>query len=226
MFTIWTIPFLVYPYRHYIHHVYNMNYAISCLSISPLYPSCLQNELCHFLFIHIAIISIMFTLWTIPFLVYPYRHYIHHAYIMNYAISCLSISPLHPSCLQYELCHFLFIHITIYAYKYGQITRFNFHSYFIRSYKWVSFTFNLSRCNMPNGYSNIEYCLMNPLQQYYLCHYKLFFYGRIDTCQEEVEDTKGVIRIRISKNRQHNGQKKKYKWTIYLVCMTLSENSG
>jgi hypothetical protein len=29
--------------------------------------------------------------------------------------------------------------------------------------------------------------------------------------QEEFEDTKGVIRIRISKkNRQHNGQKKKY----------------
>jgi hypothetical protein len=32
--------------------------------------------------------------------------------------------------------------------------------------------------------------------------------------QEEFEDTKGVIRIRISKkNRQHNGQKKKYKLT-------------
>ena len=30
--------------------------------------------------------------------------------------------------------------------------------------------------------------------------------------QEEFEDTKGVIRIRIlKKNRQHNGQKKKYK---------------
>ena len=29
--------------------------------------------------------------------------------------------------------------------------------------------------------------------------------------QEEFEDTKGVIRICISKNRQHNGQKKKYK---------------
>jgi hypothetical protein len=28
--------------------------------------------------------------------------------------------------------------------------------------------------------------------------------------QEEFEDTKEVIRIRISKNRQHNGQKKKY----------------
>ena len=32
--------------------------------------------------------------------------------------------------------------------------------------------------------------------------------------QEEFEDTKGVIRIRISKkNRQHNGQKKKDKRT-------------
>jgi hypothetical protein len=30
--------------------------------------------------------------------------------------------------------------------------------------------------------------------------------------EEEFEDTKGVIRISISKkNRQHNGQKKKYK---------------
>jgi hypothetical protein len=32
--------------------------------------------------------------------------------------------------------------------------------------------------------------------------------------KEEFEDTKGIIRIRISKNnRQHNGQKKKYKRT-------------
>jgi hypothetical protein len=32
--------------------------------------------------------------------------------------------------------------------------------------------------------------------------------------QEEFEDTKGVIRIRIlKKDRQHNGQKKKYKST-------------
>jgi len=32
--------------------------------------------------------------------------------------------------------------------------------------------------------------------------------------KEELEDTKGVIRIRISKkNRQHNGQNKKYKST-------------
>jgi len=31
--------------------------------------------------------------------------------------------------------------------------------------------------------------------------------------EEEFEDTKGAIRNRISKNRQHNGQKKKYKRT-------------
>jgi hypothetical protein len=32
--------------------------------------------------------------------------------------------------------------------------------------------------------------------------------------KEEFEDTKGVIRIRIlKKNRQHNGQKKRYKRT-------------
>jgi hypothetical protein len=32
--------------------------------------------------------------------------------------------------------------------------------------------------------------------------------------QEEFEDTKGIIKIRMSmKNRQHNGQKKKYKRT-------------
>ena len=29
--------------------------------------------------------------------------------------------------------------------------------------------------------------------------------------EEEFEDTKGVIRIRKSKDRQHNDQKKKYK---------------
>ena len=40
----------------------------------------------------------------------------------------------------------------------------------------------------------------------------LFFDSILE--EEEVEDTKVVIRIRISKkNRQHNGQKKKYKGT-------------
>ena len=34
-----------------------------------------------------------------------------------------------------------------------------------------------------------------------------------DYDKEKFEDTKGVIRIHISKNRQHNGQKKKYKRT-------------
>jgi hypothetical protein len=37
---------------------------------------------------------------------------------------------------------------------------------------------------------------------------------KIDMKQEKFENTKGAIRIRISKkNRQHNGQKKKYKRT-------------
>jgi hypothetical protein len=31
--------------------------------------------------------------------------------------------------------------------------------------------------------------------------------------EEEFEDTKRLIRIHISKNRQHDGQKKKYKRT-------------
>jgi hypothetical protein len=36
----------------------------------------------------------------------------------------------------------------------------------------------------------------------------------LSVCEEEFEDTKGVIRIRKSmKERQHNGQKKKYKRT-------------
>ena len=48
---------------------------------------------------------------------------------------------------------------------------------------------------------------------------QLFFVYQLETYilfifTEEFEDTKGVIRIRISKkNRQHNGQKKKYKRT-------------
>jgi hypothetical protein len=40
------------------------------------------------------------------------------------------------------------------------------------------------------------------------------FSGILCLMQEEFEETKGVIRIRISKkNRQHNGQKKKDKRT-------------
>ena len=39
-------------------------------------------------------------------------------------------------------------------------------------------------------------------------------WGEAMSLSEEYEDTKGVIRIRTSKkNRQHNGQKKKYKRT-------------
>ena len=38
--------------------------------------------------------------------------------------------------------------------------------------------------------------------------------------QEEFENTKRVIRIRKSKDRQHNGQKKKYKQQINLQNTT------
>ena len=41
-----------------------------------------------------------------------------------------------------------------------------------------------------------------------MCYLKLFLVGFM---KEEFEDTKGVIRIRKSKNRQHNGQEKKDK---------------
>jgi len=44
---------------------------------------------------------------------------------------------------------------------------------------------------------------------------KIFIGLNVIMLLEEFEDTKGVIRIRISKMaRQHNGQKKKYKRTI------------
>jgi hypothetical protein len=44
----------------------------------------------------------------------------------------------------------------------------------------------------------------------YICHCVSHTWTQL----EEFEDTKGVIIIRISKkNRQHNGQKKKYKRT-------------
>jgi hypothetical protein len=43
--------------------------------------------------------------------------------------------------------------------------------------------------------------------------------------QEEFEDTKGVIRIRIlKKNRQHNGQKEKYKRSSYMFMYIFSWN--
>ena len=40
--------------------------------------------------------------------------------------------------------------------------------------------------------------------------------------KEEFEDTKGVIRIRISKkNRQYNGQKKKLQTLIYKINLKI-----
>jgi hypothetical protein len=46
-----------------------------------------------------------------------------------------------------------------------------------------------------------------------ITHTKILWW-HIDSRQEEIEDTKGAIRNRISKkNRQHNIQKKKHKRT-------------
>jgi hypothetical protein len=43
---------------------------------------------------------------------------------------------------------------------------------------------------------------------------------RFTHVKEDFEDTKGVIRFRISKkNRQHNGQKKKYKRVVQGIRM-------
>ena len=61
---------------------------------------------------------------------------------------------------------------------------------------------------MPSHYS----CLV-----LLLCHFGLmlcFALSGVKNLSKEFEDTKRVIRIRISKkNRQHNGQTKKYKRT-------------
>ena len=48
--------------------------------------------------------------------------------------------------------------------------------------------------------------------------YDTVFLGRLEytkLAKEEFEDTKGVIKIRKSKDRQHNGQTKKDKMTNY-----------
>ena len=44
--------------------------------------------------------------------------------------------------------------------------------------------------------------------------------------KEEFEDTKGASRIRISKNKQHNGQKKKHKRTKDPVTRTPLKTGG
>jgi hypothetical protein len=54
-----------------------------------------------------------------------------------------------------------------------------------------------------------------PLNKTEIIHFKTVKYVlTIQRKEEEFENTNGAIRIRISKkNRQHNGQKKKYKTT-------------
>ena len=54
---------------------------------------------------------------------------------------------------------------------------------------------------------NREYFLGSCLSTYNIERLTMY-----ENPQEEFEDTKGVIRNRISKNRQHNDQKKKYTW--------------
>jgi hypothetical protein len=55
----------------------------------------------------------------------------------------------------------------------------------------------------------------------YLCCADWVWYQQTWSEEEELEDTKGVIRIRKTKDRQHNGQKKKDKRTNnYLQNMT------
>jgi hypothetical protein len=44
--------------------------------------------------------------------------------------------------------------------------------------------------------------------------------GNVNLYKEEFEDTKEVIRIRKSKNRQRNGQTKKYKRTKKTIYKT------
>jgi hypothetical protein len=39
----------------------------------------------------------------------------------------------------------------------------------------------------------------------------MYIFNLTVICIEEFEETKGAIRIRISKNRHHNDEKKKYK---------------
>jgi len=48
---------------------------------------------------------------------------------------------------------------------------------------------------------------------WYIHYWNLQFLNNVICIKEEFEDTKGIIRIRISKNRQYNRQKKKYKRT-------------
>jgi hypothetical protein len=72
---------------------------------------------------------------------------------------------------------------------------------------------------MLKKYSSNEYILSSSQMALFSKKFKRLLRGTSDQYagvphRKELEDTKGVIRIRISKkNRQHNDQKKKYKRT-------------
>jgi hypothetical protein len=51
--------------------------------------------------------------------------------------------------------------------------------------------------------------------------------GAYHSSHEEFEDAKGAIRIHISKkNRQHNGQKKKYKLDQFIVVLEVVDHAS
>ena len=62
---------------------------------------------------------------------------------------------------------------------------------------------------VPQRINSIELFIINRTKEQILCTTNISSQGN----NEEFEDTKGVIRIRTSKDRQHNGQKKKEKKT-------------
>jgi hypothetical protein len=76
------------------------------------------------------------------------------------------------------------------------------------SKKLIDYTYD--KKNTTNGWKTSS---SRSLQNFNSLTQFEFFLYTILVSQEVFEDTKGVIRIRISKNRQHNGQKKKYKRT-------------
>jgi hypothetical protein len=67
----------------------------------------------------------------------------------------------------------------------------------------------LLKCNTPIAVVLCRWNLPVVSQQIYVVHF-IFQCAYPENCEEEFEDTKGVIRIRKSKkNRQHNGPRKK-----------------
>jgi hypothetical protein len=73
-----------------------------------------------------------------------------------------------------------------------------------------------SQCESLQFFSSLHWLIS--------CWISSYQYARVieyhKQIEEEFEDTKEVIRIRKSKNRQHNGQKKKDKWTNNLQNTT------